>query len=281
MRKFFHDILCFSLAALFAILALLIVVNLANACELKAMRAKKQMVLADMVLHGPVVGGAAIATDSCTGGLLFSWHMENLDVTLGGVAGGVNNGCSAGDTTGTAASLAELSAVQAHDGTNSLSIPTTADYVTFSVAANDIVSETAGTVILHFYVTTWLANANLIRITNGVDNINRITIYLSGTDELGLYYLGNSVGTGVITTDANMVVNNWYTVTAKWTTAAVDPNTWIQVCDTNGANCSTVISGNTQPTAMTVAIDRIKFGEDTATAGYFFLDNVKIYGSYL
>src|SRR4030043_51857 len=71
---------------------------------------------------------AAVNTDSCTGGLLFSWHCENVDVTLGGVGRGVNNGCSAGDTTATVNRTAAINNDHtAQDGSYHCDFPSTYD----------------------------------------------------------------------------------------------------------------------------------------------------------
>lgn len=217
-----------------------------------------------------------VNTDSCTGTLLFSWHAENTDVTLGGIAGGVNNGCSVGDSTATLGSGAEISTSQYSDGIKSLSYPTASDLAAFTVTSNDIISSTAGTIVMKIRVSTW-SEEYFIRYY--VDATNNLGINLSGADEIRFAYQGNGDYVTATTTDANMAVDTWYTITAKWAGTDVNPNASIVVCDVNNANCSTTITSNTNLTAFTSTSGTLWLGNSEGGSLVGYVDNIKIYNS--
>lgn len=211
--------------------------------------------------------------DSCTGTLLFSWHGETTDVTTG-----TPSGCSVGDTTGTAVSSATISTDQYWDGSHSVSIPTGDDYYIFSVSGNDIFSPTEGTIYMKIRAHTFASGPKLFSAT--INANNKVEIALTGTDEVWMGWYGNAVYQGVTTTNANIALDTWYTVTAKYNTANVNPNLWIQVCDTDNANCSTAISNNTNLTALVGTITDIRFGGDlTGNYSDRYMDTIKIYNS--
>lgn len=223
------------------------------------------------IVSGAVTNNSTYyACDQCTGTLLFSWHAENADVTSGTPCG-----CSSGDTIGTASSGATIDAVVYWDGTHSVSIPTASDYYTFDAAS--ILSSTAGTFVTKFRVHTWAAGNNLLYAN--IDANNYLVIRLIGTDEIDTKWDGNSTAVQITTTDANISLDTWYTATVKWTTADVNPNLWMQICDTDNANCATAISSNTNLTAWVGTLSYIRFGDYSGAGGVLNLDYIKIYNS--
>jgi len=221
---------------------------------------------------GVIGGGVPAATggDSCTGTLLFSWHGENADVTLGTPAG-----CAAGDTTGTANSSATISNSQFWDGSNSVSCPSMSDYYSFDYTSN--FNETEGTLVFRIRVVTWYGTT-FFDVTYDANNYLRLA--LLGTDEMRLSH--KDTATGVIvadTTDANIALNTWYTVTAKWNKANVNPNLSLVVCDTDNANCSTTGVSNVNLLSWGGSPSVIKIGEIYGNNAAFFFDGIKIYNS--
>lgn len=229
-------------------------------------------------------GAAAAATDSCTGGLLFSWHCENVDVTLGGVAGGVNNGCSAGYTTATANSSAAINADHtAQDGTNHCDFPTASDRYLFTVSSNDIANPAAGTVIFYLKLQTPLQYNGLFRLYADANDYLKIAISTADKDELTLSYSGNGTIKTITTSGINMTTGVWYKITAKWSVAGVSEGGTkylsIDVDDATGTRAY----GTAALTAFTDALgtDGLQFGETDGYASDFQIDNIKVYDSWL
>ena len=219
-----------------------------------------------------IIGGSVPAAggDSCTGTLLFSWHGENADVTLGTPAG-----CSAGDTVGTAVSGANISNTQFWDGGNSVSFPTVGDYYTFDSAS--IFSSTEGTIVFKLYPTA-IGSGDYV-FGAWIDADNNFVIRYTGTDEMYATWRGQATSQNAITTDANILVDVWRTVTVKWNTADVNPNLWIQVCDTDNLNCTTAISNNNNLVAWSGSLSTFHIGDYGSGGSTGFIDAFKIYNS--
>ena len=97
--------------------------------------------------------------DDCSGTLKFSWHMENVDVTLGTPCG-----CSDGDTTATANDSITLSDTQEKDGTYSAYAADAGKYYSFTGSAEDLVDMDEALVIFWVYITTWAEDAHLFEV---------------------------------------------------------------------------------------------------------------------
>ena len=217
---------------------------------------------------------AAPACDSCTGGLLFSWHCEDVDVTAGTPCGCVASG---GDSTATANSTAAINNDHtAYDGSSHCDFPTAADNYYFTVASNDLINPAAGTIIFYTKIQTYGTGATLFYVY--ADATNNIKVTMLGTDEVRITYKGDNVAVSASTTAANLATNTWYKITAKWSVTGVGGKyLYISVNDANAVDTASAI------TAFTAALgaNSLKIGEGDSVAADFAIDNVKIYDSWL
>lgn len=204
--------------------------------------------------------------DACgTGNLLFAWHCENVDVTLGTPAG-----CSLGDTVATLNSGAVISTTQEQDGSNSLSVPTINDRAIFAVTGENIAEGSQGRIEFYLYVTTIASTTSIMSFRNGA---NAATISM-GSNFINLEYLNSgSPDPEASTTAGSLTTGSWLKVVAQWRTTG-NPNLRVTV---NDANEGTV---NDDPGAE-IAPTEVWVGEDGGGAGgAFFVDNIKIYSTY-
>ena len=207
--------------------------------------------------------------DSCTGGLLFSWHMENATVTSGLPAG-----CSAGDTTASYASDGVLNTDLFYDGATSLDIPTDGDYAYFTVSGDDIINPSAGTITFNAYIGTLANNARFF--STGPDTNNYLRVLIQNTDEIRVTWDGNTTLVTITTTDANLPTSTWVRVVVRYTTADVDPNLSVKVL-----GYGTEVTSNTNLTAWAGANGTMVVGNAGAGVGDLHIDNVKVYNSWV
>lgn len=214
--------------------------------------------------------GGGGAGDTCgTGGLLFSWHCEDADVTQG-----TPTGCSSGDTTGTLENGAAISNAVSVDGSNSVAFLTSYDRASFS--SSGMFDSTKGRYEGYYYTTSVAAYHYLFSVR--VDAYNYIRLLTYGTGDVSLQY--NATGQGdacTATTDgASMQNNTWYRITAYWTTSDENPNLYVSVCDVNGANC-TEASSNTNILEHTGTLGDFRMGDTAGIAYGFYLDKIKVW----
>ena len=244
------------------------------------------LILAPILAHGQILApifqkapGTAVVTDSCTGGLVFSWHAENTDVTLGGVAGGVNNGCSVGDTTATAVG-ASLGTTYVKDGTYSV---TSAGYnknYTFTVSTEDLINHTAGTIDTWVYVTSFGSGAEIVSTIVDGSNYIRVRQETVSTEQHFriAHDAGGTVRAAGDTITGGFSLNTWYHIIAKWDYTAHGGN-YLQICantTTGTTNCG--VNTNALGTwAGTISTLNVGGVSSTATE---YVDNVKVYSSW-
>lgn len=236
-----------------------------------------------MIVGGGTTAAGSASTDSCAGGLLLSWHFENLDVTLGGVAGGVNNGCSAGDTTAAATSGAILTSGSFQDGSKSGSFPTAGDYYTFSVSSDDIVNDAAGTMIFYLKLNAAVASCGITRIRYDANNAIRLQTVGASANQIQAYYIGNSTSRSYSTTTANLSTDGstWYKITFKWSQAGVSEGGGTRYMSIQVDSATPEYYG-TQPTALTSTPTTLVYGDYNGTTGCNLqIDNLKVYDSWL
>lgn len=235
------------------------------------------------VVRIPGPGGNTATADSCTGNLLFSWHFEDTTVTSGSPGG-----CSVGDTTATATGTGTtLSATQFEDGAKAGYFPDAADgggtnrYYTFDVAAEDIVKNNQGTIDLWIYVTTFV-NGGVVFDT-AADGNNGIGLSETTASTINQFRIDvNAGGTfrhATTTFASNFLLNTWYHVIAKWDHTAHSSN-YIQICadtTTGTTNCG-VTTTALGTWAGTLASEI--WGNQGSGATTFYIDNVKVYGTW-
>ena len=216
-----------------------------------------------------VVSAASIQTDLCTNSLTFSWHAESTTVTEGGIAGGVNNGCSAGDTTASASGSPTIETTDnKSDGIKAayFNVPNEK----FSFTAANIVGVDQGTIDFHIYPTT-LGNASIFRYSDGANNYIFVTI--AGGTEIEVNYRAGGTLTYCRTSGANVVVNTLQRVVAKYRQTGT-PNIYVSV---NGVTCTSNVDAST----WNASVDGFTLGENNGSALVFFLDNIQIYSAYM
>jgi hypothetical protein len=231
-----------------------------------------------------ILGGgasaAAVATDSCTGGLSLSWHFENnLDVTTGGVAGGVNNGCSAGDTTATATSGATFDGTAGlyKDGSYAGDYPTTGDYHSFTYTS--IFNTDQGTVDLWVYCTTIETGTPIFYVYTDTNNTFKVTV-ISTQFQL-THIAGETVRIATTVISGDRQADTWYHVIAKWSIdKSGDGTNYLKICadtttGTGGCGVNTNALGTWAGTPGDVRV---------GIAGNFtsdlHLDNLKVYTAW-
>jgi len=224
---------------------------------------------------GAILRGSGGATaDSCIGDLLFSWHMENADVTLG-----TPSGCSVGDTTATLNSGAVLDAALYQDGARSGDCPTSNDYFGFTVSSEDLVRHVSGTVDVWIYVDAFGEGAAAFYA--GVDSSNRVMVTMqtvSTFHQFRITHIAGGTGRTVNTTISGGFLNaTWYHVVAKWDETAHNGN-YLSICaDTNtgSTNCG---GGTTALGIWTGTLTLMRVGEGAVVTSDSHVDNVKVYG---
>jgi hypothetical protein len=210
--------------------------------------------------------------DSCTGGLIFSWHCENTDVTIG-----TPQGCSGGATTGTPNGSAAINAdISPYDGTYNCDFPADSSYYAFSVSSDDIFNDSAGTIVMHVYIHTFLNSERMFTAYQVAGTNNLIVQMISDTTRrFRLRYIGNSVEQNIETT-GDFPLDTWITITAKWSVAGVGGN-YLYI-DYDGGNSAT---GTTAITPWTANAYYLRVGNySPAGTVDYTLGAIKIYSSW-
>lgn len=175
------------------------------------------------------------AGDSCTAGLISSWHMETDDLTTG-----TPTGCATEDTVPTYQSGAARSVSDFYDGASAINGDGTSARVDFSTStaliADGKVSFRAKSGTYSFGATAWVAS---------IDTSNRVFISIagSGTDlRWGVTHTGQGTGdTCFIPVSSGRTDDEWVYVEAGWKEGVATGNDiYIKVCDADGvSNCVT------------------------------------------
>jgi hypothetical protein len=226
-------------------------------------------------------GAATVQTDSCTGTLLFSWHCEDLDVTTGGVAGGVNNGCTVGaDTLAEIGSGGAINNTHVKDGTYGCACPTTQDYLRISWA-NDFIDPNQGRIQFWIYFGGHpSANATLAFFPTA-DLNNRIYVVNYTGNVLAFYHKAGGTARSIIT-DYSLDLDTWYFITARWSKGKTgDGTNYLQVClDTNEtpSNCTSYSTSDLGTWAGTTGTLNLSTSDNYSQNFYF--DKVKIYNHW-
>ena len=224
------------------------------------------------VLSNSSTGGGG-GCDSCTSGLLFSWHGETTDVTTGTPCG-----CSVGDSTATAVGTPTISTSQYEDGTHSVSI-STANYsysFDWNTSTSPIVTVSDGRVDLWAYWSTITYGTNLFTLTTDADN--HINVF-NETNNITLNHVAGGTIRHVSSPASSIATGAWYHIIARWY-ATGSSQYYLQLCvDTTNATTCTAGSyydalGTWAGTSGTVSI-----GDIGNNGGVYFVDNVKIYNS--
>ena len=216
---------------------------------------------------------AAAACTSCTGGVIFAaYFSQDGDVTTGSPCG-----CSAGDTTGTAADSCTITGGYLYSADNG-------KYYAWDVSSDDIFNDQTGSILIEFrIVAETFTNGALLFDVTPQTNEDRVEIYTSGGDELSLVHEGANTPTTIATSGAdNVLVNTQYYVVIRWTTANVDPNLKIEIY--NGTTDALIddASSNTNLTAFDTAAGagHFKVGNNSAANTSINIYKIKVWDTY-
>lgn len=235
-----------------------------------------------LVLSLPFIGGGThfaarkgIQCDDCSGDLSFACHWEGsdasdrLDIETGNPCG-----CSDGDTTGTIEGTATTSNSQKSDGSYSVHIPTCSDEIQYDITSEDIAQDNAGTITFDIYIVSWVDDARLCTVWVDNDETNAIYIMMRSSDEIRLRYVGNNNAQAAVTNGANLSLNTWYSVTAKWRHGATDPSLYIDVNSVSASNNNDLVAFSSSPNQLSIG--------DTQTTGApeYYIDNFKVYKTW-
>lgn len=221
----------------------------------------------------PVSGGGAFCSGCGTGNLVFCWEItaDNVDITQSG-------GCSEGDTTATAQSQVAL--VEAPAGKTGYAIfmgGTDAggyDAYTFDIVLDDIFNDEEGTIIFDIYIPEWVDQFKILSCVPQA-NEDQFYICLTGGNEIRLVYEGSNAGGITVTTPAaDMALDTWYTVAAKWRTGETDPSLSISCNGSTGTS-------NTDLTAFDTAPDVLRIGSLDGVNGYAYIKNIEVYNAWI
>ncbi len=185
--------------------------------------------------------------------ILYFWRCEGA--TLG------DDDYSAGDTTGTLNSSAELNTTAAHVGTNGLYVPSGNDYYSFDISNEDIFDATSGSIGFwwYYYTATWADYATLFHVDGATD------FYLAtyGGSELKVYWDTVSWTTA----EASLAVANWYFIEV-----AYDADTDLMQVRVNGSD---VLDSTAKAFSALSSPATLRWG--SYNGGYqFYLDNAMI-----
>lgn len=178
--------------------------------------------------------------------------------------------CSVGDTTGTTASLGQMSTAAAIIGSYGYETVSSNDYITFSVSSNDIVSGTAGRIGFWYY---WKSGAfvdthHLLKVYQDADNYMFLRTETTGEGELQFRWRsGGSNEIDVTTSTANLVEETAYFFEISWDT--VNDNTYVYI---NGV--AVVTDESTNITAISPS--SLIITDDDGTGFNVYVDNLMI-----
>ncbi|MGV0961816.1 MAG: hypothetical protein ACOYB1_18480 [Limnohabitans sp.] len=215
--------------------------------------------------------------DSCTGGLLFSWHAENVDVTQGTPAG-----CSVGDTTATAVNSASISTDYAlgSDGTHSAKIVTSGSWNSYNFdwnrTTNSILTLSAGTIDLWFRYSGTINSQNLFYLY--VDGSNRIYPYIDSAGYIGASWVYGGDAKPARTTFPIISENTNYHCKFRWDTTAHSGLYRKVTCDTTTGESNSADTG-TEAFSGTWSGDTgtLSIGDSGTPGATLYIDKVKIY----
>jgi hypothetical protein len=164
-------------------------------------------------------------------------------------------------------------------GSNSLAITASGGQASLSISSQDLIQGDEGALGFWFRVATWQAGGDLITANNTGNET--IRVYMTGTDELEYRYrtvAGDNVA--ITTTAANIAVDTFYFVVARWHFANDDMalevyNTDAGAVDHSVSNLNTGFGG----TAGTL-YSQLVVGTPGANISQAYFDNIMIGDTY-
>ena len=231
----------------------------------------------------PYVAGANVVAaaggDSCTSGLLFSWHAETTTVTTGSPAG-----CSVGDTTAAVGSGSpSISSTYYNDGANSASFPSANAYYAFDWSSSTPIVTTQNGRIDFWLRPPATIYDGLPIVTLYVDASNFIQVGYSGSTNLYLKHIGAGTSREFSSGSSSLSLSNWNHIIAYWY-ATGNNNYHLKLCvdQSEGTTC-TYGSWYDALGTVTGSSGTLRIGDYTNYAAVGNVDNLKSYddGSFV
>ena len=186
----------------------------------------------------------------------------------------LSGGCSIGDASVTLESSAVAAVSPSGRDGYSLYIPGAYDVASFDLSSYDLWAYSSGTLTFDLNVHTW-ANSCWLFSVMGSSAADEFIVMLYDDNELRLQYEGSNAGPVRATTvDANLALDTWYSVTAKWRAGATDPSLSLNVNSITATSDTDLTAWTNSPTTM-----EIGNASGVATAAYY-LKNVRIYNAW-
>ncbi len=205
--------------------------------------------------------------------LLFEWHCETNDVTLGTPAG-----YSVGATVGTVVNTPAWS-TNAQDGTYSLYADGNNDRVNFTwtnSAATGILKIESGTIDFYFNPDT---HAGTILFYLGSSGSDRLYATLDANRYVALNHVAGGTVRSARTKLSVWTSNTWYHAKCRWDTTAHGGN-YIQVtCDTTNGEANAELGTGTSALGTWAGVNSgvLKIGDADGNNVKVRLDNIKVY----
>lgn len=223
----------------------------------------------------PVAAGFCTSCSGSGASPSFCWEIS-ADATNGD---NVTNsgGCSVGDSTVTLGSASSVEPAPSGKSGYAIYMPTTYDRVNFDVTDKDLITDVEGTITLDFNIATWCDGQMITWIETGDTGNNLLWVGTIGTDEIRAYFEGNGTYVQISSTDYNLVVDTWYSLTLKWRTSDTDPNFYLQV------DTKTAVTSNTNLTAYNESYPptKLQFGEMSGICNApFYIKNIKVWKTW-
>ena len=221
------------------------------------------------------LSGLIFSETTPTNSVNFFWRAEGatLDNT---------HDYSVGDTTATLGSTAAINTDAAYIGTNGLDIPSSSDNAQFTVSNGDIINTITGSFGFWFRMVTF-TTASMFAAVENAQQANNITIARSGTDDATgreiLFRIRRSGGANVTltTTDADLALNTWYFVLARFDEPNNDRR--LEIYNTDGSLRTAVEDLATNFDQLS-ALDTLYIGEIGGGATDVHIDNIFIADDY-
>jgi hypothetical protein len=212
--------------------------------------------------------------DSCTGGLLFSWHCESTSITTDG-------GCPAG-MTATPVSTPTLSTAQYHDGSHSCYFAPYGRSYTFPITSDDIIYHLTGHIDFWIYFIAFDPYAPYVFSAYGTNDAIHIVIATTGQLSLVVSRGGSAKTSNGPSGAYLMTTGTWYHVIAHWDDTTSHGGDYNQKICYDTTNATTCAGGNDKTGTWANDLATLQVGSNnigSAPADYY-IDQVKIYNTW-
>jgi hypothetical protein len=232
--------------------------------------------------------GSGVACDLCTGGLVFSWHMEDLNVTNGDPCG-----CSLlGDLVGSANGDASLTSDDKSDGSKCVYVPPTDAYYEFDMDSNFPYTEGTLWLDIRFILGAYIgSNFRFLSIRNvGSLRDGFFLRFVGYGSNVGIRadFVGNS-NIQYLTTPYSIddSLDKWWRIKYQWKPSATGAGHRLDVWELDSSDPrevtgSAIVAGpeDTLTPFITSSAFTLNLGFENNTEGHtVYYDNIKIYNT--